>query len=204
MGWGPDLLTVEAKSPDRAKEIAAQLAQFGFKAVRNEDDAYAGMLDLSKNPEAFQEKVQAAIESFDVSHQRWVERIIPLIWALCSTLLVPGIGGDSGRYPYWLRAPLGLFSLFMFFWDGSRIWGWKMEMTLEGLRVRRRFRWSTIGWDQIRAVETTQAGRNRERVVLKLASKSSENLGTFDCVYARRVRDRLRYELSLRRSGPPP
>jgi hypothetical protein len=62
MGWGPDMLTVEAKSDERAKAIAAQLGQLGFKALENEDDAYAGMLNLSLHPEAIHEK----IASFDI------------------------------------------------------------------------------------------------------------------------------------------
>jgi hypothetical protein len=66
MGWGPDMLTVEAKSQDRAKEIASQLGQLGFKAIENEDNAYAGMLDLSKNPG----EIQARIASFDISRRR--------------------------------------------------------------------------------------------------------------------------------------
>ena len=62
--WGPDLLTVEAKSPERAKEITAQLGRLGFKVIEDEDDEYAGMLNLSRNPAA----TQAAIASFDISH----------------------------------------------------------------------------------------------------------------------------------------
>ena len=57
VGWGSNMLTVEAKSPDRATEIASQLGQLGFKVVRNEDDEYAGLLNLSQDPDA----VQAAI-----------------------------------------------------------------------------------------------------------------------------------------------
>ena len=49
MAWGPDTVVVEAKSEDRAQAIASQLAQFGFKAIKDEGDAYAGMLSLSKN-----------------------------------------------------------------------------------------------------------------------------------------------------------
>jgi hypothetical protein len=45
--WGPRAVVVEAKSPERAEEISTQLANFGFKAVPNEDDAYAGLLTLS-------------------------------------------------------------------------------------------------------------------------------------------------------------
>jgi hypothetical protein len=49
MAWGPETVVVEAKSSDRAKEIASQLARLGFKAVEDESDAYAGMLTLTKN-----------------------------------------------------------------------------------------------------------------------------------------------------------
>ena len=49
MTWGPDTEVVEAKSEDRAKEIASQLGQLGFKVVEDEDDAYAAMLSLSRN-----------------------------------------------------------------------------------------------------------------------------------------------------------
>lgn len=45
--WGPHALVVEAKTPERATEIATQLANFGFKPVHDEDDAYAGLLTLS-------------------------------------------------------------------------------------------------------------------------------------------------------------
>jgi|SRR5580692_5996581 hypothetical protein len=41
MAWGPDLLTFEAKSPDRAWEIATKLAQFGFKTTKNRISANA-------------------------------------------------------------------------------------------------------------------------------------------------------------------
>lgn len=56
MAWGPNLLTVEAKTPEDASRIAAQLAQIGFKVVECEGNADAGMLDLSPNPEALQSK----------------------------------------------------------------------------------------------------------------------------------------------------
>jgi hypothetical protein len=48
MGWGPDALVVEAKSPERAKEIGSQLAQIGFAVVEDKDDPYAGILTLSR------------------------------------------------------------------------------------------------------------------------------------------------------------
>ncbi len=76
MAWGPDLLTVEAKSTERAKEIVSKLGQLGFKVVEDEDDSYAGMLSLSLNPAAVKEK----IVSFDVSRRPWIDLIEPLIW----------------------------------------------------------------------------------------------------------------------------
>jgi hypothetical protein len=56
MAWGPDTLVVEAKSPNRAEEIASQLGQIGFKVVESEADSDAGMLSLSPNPTASQGK----------------------------------------------------------------------------------------------------------------------------------------------------
>jgi hypothetical protein len=47
MGWGSLALVVEAKSADAAARISDQLKQFGFKAVEDEADAYAGILTLS-------------------------------------------------------------------------------------------------------------------------------------------------------------
>lgn len=47
MGWGPNALIVEAKSPERAAEISAQLANLGFRPVPDPDDDYAGLLTLS-------------------------------------------------------------------------------------------------------------------------------------------------------------
>jgi len=45
--WGPRGLVVEAKSPERAAEIGAQLANLGFQAIADEADEYAGLLTLS-------------------------------------------------------------------------------------------------------------------------------------------------------------
>lgn len=192
MGWGPDLLTVEAKSRDRAQQIASQRGQFGLKVVESEDNADAGMLDLSKNPAA----VQAKIAAFDISKRRWDEQIVPLVWAVCSLLLIRGLLGDSGRYPRWVNLPLGFLSLFLFFWDGTRIWGWRLELLPDGLRVRRRFRWSTIPWGEISTIATAPRGRSQEAVLVHLASRRTERLGTFNCAFARNLRDRLRHELA--------
>ena len=191
MAWGPDMVTVEAKSEDCAKQIASQLGQLGFKVVENADNAHAGMLDLSKNPAA----IQARVASFDISRRRWDEQILPLIWAFFSLALVPG---HSGRTPYWFRLLLGLFSLVMFFWDGARIWSWRLEILPEGLRVRRYYRWTTIPWRQIQTVASVDDGRSQEAVVLKLKSSATERLGSFNFAFARNLRDRLRIEITER------
>jgi hypothetical protein len=194
MAWGPDMLTVAAKSPTRAKEIAAQLAHLGFKAIEDEDDAYAGMLSLSKNPDA----VQAQVAVFNISRRRWDEQMEPLIWAACAIgFLISGLN-HSGRYPSWFTLPAGAALTVLFFWDAARIWGWRLEILPEALRVRRRFRWTMIRWDQIRKVESVPRGRNQERVVLHLVSHSAEPLGTFGGGFARNLRDRLRQELARR------
>lgn len=192
------MLTVEAKSEARASEIAAQLGQLGFKAIRDEDNAYAGLLDLSKNPEVIQSKKA----SLDVSRRLWDEQITPLIWALGSLLLVPGVFGNAQRGPHGVAIAIGLVSFLMFLRDGARIWGWRLEMHSEGVRVRRYFRWSTIPWEQIKAVSSVPAGRRVEAVDVELVSGASERLGSFGYTFARRLRDRLRIELAQRRGQP--
>lgn len=192
MGWGPDLLTVEAKSRQRAEQIASQLAQLGFKPIPSEDNAYAGMLDLSPSPEA----VQSKIASFDVSRRPLGEQVEPFIWALGFLLLIPGLNPQD-RDKYWIGLPLGVLFVVMFFFEASRIWGWRLELLAEGIRVRRRFRWTLIPWDQIQSVESRGGGRNQERVVLKLCSHHSLELGSFYAAFARNMSDRLRRELAL-------
>lgn len=78
------MLTVEAKSEECAEEIASQLGQLGFRIVKNDDDAYAGLLNLSRDPVA----VEARISSFDISRRSWDEQIEPLIWALGGVLAI--------------------------------------------------------------------------------------------------------------------
>jgi hypothetical protein len=197
VGWGPDLLTVEAKSTARANEIAAQLAPFGLQPVPDDDNAHAGLLDLSKNPAA----IQAQKASGDISHRRWDEQIVPLIWALGALLLIPGLYGSRQRTPYGVGFVIGSFALVVFFRDGTRIWGWKLEILPEGIHVHRSFRWTTIPWDQIHSVETASAGDPNESVDIKLTTHHSDRLGTFNVAFARRLRDRLRQELSHRRGS---
>ncbi len=62
---GPDSLVVEAKSEERVNEIASQLGWFGLKIVADQDEARAGMLTLSLNPQA----VSPRIASFDISRR---------------------------------------------------------------------------------------------------------------------------------------
>jgi len=187
------MLTVEAKSEERAKEIASQLGQLGFSTVKNDDDAYAGLLNLSRNPAA----VETKIASFDISRRPWDEQIEPLIWALGASLLLPSLVTNSARYPYWVTLPLGALSLVLFSWDGRRIWGWRLETLPAALRVRRGFRWTTIPWDPIRDVKSMQKGRQGS-VAVELASHHYEQLGTFKDSFARNLRDRLRVEIAQR------
>jgi hypothetical protein len=117
-------------------------------------------------------------------------------------LLVPRLLGSNRRIPYWLGLPIGIFATVMFFWDSARIWGWKLEMCPEGLRIRRYYRWRSIPWGQIRVVESVSApGRAQEAVVLKLNSNVSERLGSFNYAFARNLRDRLRIEIGQRRGA---
>lgn len=198
VAWGPNLLTVEAKSTTRATEIANQLGQLGFKVVKDEDDEHAGLLSLSRNPDAVQAAIQRRTAMFDISRRRWPERVEPLIWLIGSFFLVPGVT-RSARTWVGFAYILGLVSLLAFFWDGARIWGWRLELQPQGLRIRRYFRWALIPWDQIRGVDSVTGGRNQEALVLKLASGKSQRLGKFDVLYARNTRDRLRQELVQRR-----
>jgi|SRR5579871_575938 len=196
MGWGPDMLTVEAKSEERAQEIASQLAQLGFKPMRNEDNDYAGLLDLSKNPEA----IHAKLAVIDVSRRRWVEQIVPPIWAFVS--LVALVADPHGRYPFWVTLPIGLLAMVLFLREAGRIWGWRLEMLPDEVRVRRYYRWSTVPWTQIRAVEARTRyvrGAGQTTVTLSLASSPPFRVGTFDDVFARILRDRLRKEITQRR-----
>ena len=197
VGWGPDMLTVEAKSEERVAEIAAQLGQLGFRAIRNDDDAYAGLLNLSRNPAA----VESKVASFDISRRPWDEQIEPLIWALGGLLLAPSLVTNSDHYPHWVTLPLGALSLVLFFWGARRIWGWRLETLPDVLRIRRGFRWTTIPWEQIRDVKSTRKGR-QQSVAVELASPHSEQLGTFEDSFASNLRDRLRFETAHRREDP--
>lgn len=203
-GWGPDLLTVESGSPQRASEIASQFAQIGFHVVENAESSEAGLLDLSRNPQAVQNKIAA----FDISRRRWGEQIEPLIWAGCSLAFLAAAFSGSTRYPSWLTFALGVLLVPVFAWDALRIWSWRLELLPEGVRVRLYGRWVSIPWDHIRAVESHPARfaglpgfqqRGMVSIVLTLKSHSSKPLGTFVDAFGINLRDRLRYELAQRR-----
>jgi hypothetical protein len=118
MGWGTDILLVEAKSPERAKQIASMLGQFGFKAIEDEDDAYAGILSLSINPVAVQEK----IASFDISRRPIVDRILPLLWAAWSfAWLLPIAALRSSKISPHLLTLFVMASLCITIYEGGRI-----------------------------------------------------------------------------------
>jgi len=46
MAWGPNMLVVEAKTGERACEIARELANLGFETIKDENDSNAGLLSL--------------------------------------------------------------------------------------------------------------------------------------------------------------
>lgn len=200
MGWGPDLVTVEAKSPERAKEIALQFASLGFKPIQNEDDAYAGMLDLSRNPDAVQAIRTQKAASVDIARRPRIEQISPLIWPVLWLLLIvlPDTRGHA-NHPSWFRFFIVAVTVIFFLAEATRIWGWRLALLPDGLRIRRRFRWITIPWEKIRSVESVPTGRFQERVSLSLGH-SSERLGTFGFIFARSLRDRLHAEIAQRRA----
>lgn len=194
MGWGPDLLTVEAKSAARSSEIAAQLGQLGFRVVENEDNVNAGLLDLSRNPEA----IRAAIASFDISRRPLGELIAPLVPAALSVWILVLASRPSSQNPA-LSVLLGVVAALCFAWYALTAWTWRLELLPEGLHIRRYGRWAMIPWDQIRAVASRSPGRSRVSVILTLESNPPEKLGTFVDAFGINLRDRLRYELAQRR-----
>jgi Bacterial PH domain len=198
LGWGPNMLTVEAKTSERAAQIASKLAPLGFRPVANEDDAHAGMLELSPDPDAIRSHLASRLAAVDVSRRLLQERIIPLLWALGWLLLLHGATQNNNDGDKWVSLAVGTVGVAMFFWDGARIWGWKLEITPSSLRVRRFFRWSDFPWEQIRSVNISEEtrGSRRQIVVVALTPRSTEKLGAFYGPFAEDLRDRLRNELA--------
>lgn len=193
MGWGPNLLSVEAKSPQRARQIASQLAPLGFHMIENDADTYAGILNLSPNPAG----LRAQMPGFDIGRRPLGDSLEPLIWAFCSVLVIPGLD-PAMPSRYWEGLPFGILALGLFFWEATRVWGWRLALTPDAVHVRRFFRWATIPWREIRAVEMVYHGKRQERVVLQLEGKKRESLGTFSCEFAKELRNRLREEAGWR------
>lgn len=193
VGWGPDLLTVEAKSRERSREIASQFAQIGFHVVENTESAEAGFLDLSRNPDA----VRNQVASFDISRRPTGELIFPVLPAALSASVLFFASRPSARNPV-LGLLLGFAFALWSAWYVLTAWTWRLELLPEGLHIRRYGRWTTIPWDHIRAIDSVSAGR-RVSVILKLDSHPPEKLGTFVNSFGINLRDRLRYELAQRR-----
>lgn len=193
-GWGSDTLVVEAKSPDRAEQITAQLRAFGFDLVEN--DADSGTLLLSLNPTATRAKEKQSSASFDLSRRLMRERVAPVfeailgIWLFWYSITLPP--PKSERFTV-----LAGLILIVFLVDAGRLWGWALRISPAELQVRRYFRWSAIPWTQIRGVELTGArSPYQQGVTLALAPKSKLRLGAFASPFARALRDRLREEIS--------
>ena len=192
--WGPDLLTVESGSPERSHEIASQFAQIGFHVVDNAENSEAGLLDLSRNPDA----IRNAIASFDISRRPMGELIAPLVPAALSIWIFVLAFRPSSRNPA-LSILLAVACAPLFAWYALAAWTWRLELLPEGLHIRRYGRWAMIPWHEIRAVDSHSAGRTRVSVILKLDSQPSEKLGTFVDSFGINLRDRLRLELAQRR-----
>ena len=193
-GWGPDLLTVESGSPQRASEIASQFAQIGFHVVENAETSEAGLLDLSRNPQAVQNKIAA----FDISRRPSGERIAPLVPGVLSVWILILASRPSTKHAA-LSLLLGIIAALFFAWYALTAWTWRLELLPEGIHIRRYGQWATIPWEQIRAVDSQSASRYRVAVTLRLKSNSPEKLGTFVDAFGINLRDRLRYELAQRR-----
>lgn len=192
-GWGPDRLSVEAKSPQRARQIASLLAPLGFHTIENEADAYPGILNLSPDSASF----RGQMPGMEIARRPLSDSVEPLIWAFCSVLVVPGLDpGAPARY--WEGLPFGILALGLFLWEASRVWGWRLTWTADAVHVRRWFRWTVIPWTEIRAVEMVYHGKRQERVVLQLEGERLESLGTFSCEFAKELRNRLRAEAGWR------
>ena len=195
-GWGAETLVVEVKSPQKVTEVSSLLGQFGFQPMPSDDDKEAGLLLLSRDPSA----TLAKQVSLNTSRLPWIERIIPLFEAALAVWFF-WLAATQPRPNSWRYAGFGTIILLVTLWDFSRTWGWQLEASPEGLRLQRYFRWSTLPWSGIRAVDVTPVrsrGGNREAVKLTLANDHTIRLGVFGYAFARALRNRLRSELSQR------
>lgn len=203
-GWGADTLLVKAESPERAKQVASQLRFLGLEPIEDEDDAEAGMLLLSRNPAATRAKQKANRVPGDLSRMPVIARVGPVFTGLLSIFSLCYSATQSPPISWRVAVP-GSIVLIYSLWEGSRVWGWRLEMSPEELRVRYRFQWTAIPWTQIRAVKTETSynhGAAFVTVTLTRASKPPLRLGTFGEPFARGLRDRLRKEIAQRQCEP--
>lgn len=194
VGWGPEALTVEAKSAARAGEIAAQFAQLGFRPMADEDDESAGLLTLSRTA-GLAVQPQAPARNVDLTRRPFLDLLTPPFELLLS-LASLWYNRTEPQPRATLGLVLGFVLLLMFFWDVFRMWGWKMDMSGEGLRIRRYFKWTEVSWNDIHSVDTVNAGRYRELVILRASGRPELNLGRFPIPFARALRDGLRARIS--------
>jgi hypothetical protein len=103
MAWGPDRLTVEAKSAKRAKEIAVQLGHLGFKAIENDDDAWQACSACQKIQMRFERRSRLSTFHAAARMSRWNDGT--LIWAASAVGFLIFCLTHSGRYPPGLPCP---------------------------------------------------------------------------------------------------
>ena len=197
-GWGDDTLLVNARTSERAKEIAALLRPTGLEPV--EDDAASGLLLLSRNPPATRAKERGGGRDTDISRRPLIDRVTPAIeGALFIWLIWYGLQQPAPKS--WLFVALGAVLLMIAISEGRRILGWRLEVTSDALRVRLDFRWRDLPWKDITGVELTEypTRRSQEGVTLTLTSNGALRLGAFNYRFARALRDGLRREIASRR-----
>jgi hypothetical protein len=196
-GWGPNLLTLEAPTPESRTRVTALLAAIGLRPISNPDDEYAGLLDFSADPAALEAQIDAHLAAVEISRRPLQERMVPIIWMLGSLLLLRGILHWRDGSDAYVNIFLGVLSLAIFGWDAPRVWGWQLQITPQCLRVRRNFHWTEFRWDSLRTAYITEDSRDgRSNVVaLDLIGRSAEQLGSFDNVFAHELRDRLLQEI---------
>ncbi len=200
--WGRDTLVVFADSPERANQIAPRLAPLGFQPIEDEDDARAGLLTLSRNPAATRAAQREGRRRYgDFSRRPAIDRFTPLFEAGFAVISFWVIATQPLQKAG-LSWALGPIFVLLFLWDGTRIWGWKLQVLPAELRVRRNFLWSSIPWTQIRGIDVSPTGRYQETVTLTFTSDAPLRLGRFGYVFARALRDYLREEMAERRTPP--
>jgi len=116
---------------------------------------------------------------------------------------MPAVHAKSFEH-YWGALPSGIAATLAWLGEVTLNPKWRLELLPRGIHFRRHLRWSTIAWTQISAVESVPLwrGAEREAVVLTLTSDAPQTLGTFHGIFARTLRDRLRYEIASRTCAP--